>query len=53
MSPYQVNKLFRNINRSTDLAERSRADPDALLKHYDLTPEEHDALKNLEGSGAP
>jgi hypothetical protein len=45
VSLYQVNKLLRDVNRSTDVAERCRADPDAVLRHYDLTPEEHDALK--------
>lgn len=48
MSLYQVNKLLRDINRSADLAQRYRTDPDALLQTYNLTPEERDAIKGWQ-----
>jgi hypothetical protein len=44
MSLYQVNKLLRDINRSADLAQRCRDEPEQVLRQYDLTPEERDAL---------
>jgi hypothetical protein len=45
MSLYQVNKLLRDVNRSIDLARRCQTEPDVVLRQYDLTPEERDALK--------
>lgn len=45
MSLYQVNKLLRDLNCRTELAQRCRPDPDALLQSYDLTLEERDAIK--------
>jgi hypothetical protein len=48
MSLYQVNKLLRDLNCNTELAQRCRSDPDALLQSYDLTPEERDAIKGWQ-----
>jgi hypothetical protein len=48
MSLYQVNKLLRDINCSAVVAQRCRTEPDALLQHYDLTPEERGAIKNWQ-----
>ena len=48
MSLYQVNKLLRDINRSAELAGRCQTAPDAVLNQYDLTGEEHEALKHWQ-----
>ena len=48
MSLYQVNKLLRDINCSTDLAQHCQTEPDVVLHQYDLTPEERDALKGWQ-----
>lgn len=48
MSLYQVNKLLRDVNRSLDLAQRCQTEPDIVLRQYDLTPEEQEALKGWQ-----
>ncbi len=45
MSLYQVNKLLRDINCSTELAHRCQSDPEAVLQQYELTDEEREAIK--------
>jgi hypothetical protein len=48
MSLYQINKLLRDVNCSADLAQRCQTEPDAVLRQYDLTPEEREALKDWQ-----
>jgi hypothetical protein len=48
MSLYQVNKLLRDVNCSADLAQRCQTEPDVVLRQYDLTPEEQEALKGWQ-----
>jgi hypothetical protein len=48
MSLYQVNKLLRDVNRSAELAQRCQTEPDVVLRQYDLTPEEQEALKGWQ-----
>jgi hypothetical protein len=48
MSLYQVNKLLRDVNCSSALAQRCQTEPDVVLHQYDLTPEERDALKGWQ-----
>jgi Aromatic-ring-opening dioxygenase LigAB, LigA subunit len=48
VSLYQVNKLLRDINRSNELAQRCRTEPEAVLRHYDLTAEEQEAIKGWQ-----
>ena len=45
MSLYQVNKLLRDVNCSAELAQRCQTEPDMVLRQYDLTSEEQEALK--------
>jgi hypothetical protein len=48
MSLYQVNKLLRDVSRSADLARRYGAEPEAVLRHYDLTPEERATIRGWQ-----
>jgi hypothetical protein len=48
MSLYQVNKLLRDVNCSADLAQRCQTEPDVVLRQYDLTLEEQEALKSWQ-----
>jgi hypothetical protein len=48
MSLYQMNKLLRDVNRSVDLAQPCQTEPDVVLRQYDLTPEEREALKDWQ-----
>jgi hypothetical protein len=48
MSLYQVNKLLRDINRSAELAQRCRTEPEGVLQHYELTPEEREAIEGWQ-----
>jgi protocatechuate 4,5-dioxygenase alpha chain len=48
MSLYQVNKLLRDVNGSADLAQRCQTEPDVVLRQYDLTPEEREALRGWQ-----
>ncbi len=48
MSLYQVNKLLRDINRSAELAQRCRTEPEVVLQQYELTPEEREAIKSWQ-----
>jgi hypothetical protein len=45
---YQVNKFLRDISRSAELAGQCVIDIDAILKNYQLTREEEEALKGWE-----
>ncbi len=44
MSLYQVNKLLRDVNCNAELAQRCRTEPEAVVQHYELTPEEREAV---------
>lgn len=48
MSSYQVNRFLRDVNRSAELAGQCAMDTGAVLKNYQLTPEEEQALKGWE-----
>ena len=48
MSLYQVNKLLRDINRSAELAQRCRTEPEAVLQHYELTADEREAIEGWQ-----
>jgi Aromatic-ring-opening dioxygenase LigAB, LigA subunit len=48
MSLYQVNKLLRDVNCSSALAQRCQTEPELVLGQYDLTPEERDAIKGWQ-----
>lgn len=48
MSLYQVNKLLRDANCSAVLAQRCQTEPDEVLRQYNLTPEEREALKGRQ-----
>jgi hypothetical protein len=45
MSLYQLNRLLRDVNCSSTLAQRCQTEPEPVLGQYDLTPEERDAIK--------
>jgi protocatechuate 4,5-dioxygenase alpha chain len=48
MSLYQVNKLLRDMNRSMELVRRCQSDPEEVLRQYDLTAEEREAIKGWQ-----
>jgi hypothetical protein len=48
MSLYQVNKLLRDINCSMELAQRCQREPETVLRQYDLTAEEREAVKGWQ-----
>ncbi|MBI3301002.1 MAG: hypothetical protein HYZ72_02840 [Deltaproteobacteria bacterium] len=48
MSLYQVNKLLRDINCSMELAQRCQREPETVLRQYDLTAEEQEAVKGWQ-----
>jgi hypothetical protein len=45
---YAVHKLLWDVRREPALADRFRADPDALLDDYGLTGEERNAMRSLD-----
>ena len=45
MSLYQMQKVLFDLNRDTRVQERYRNNADELLSNYELTGEEHAALK--------
>jgi hypothetical protein len=45
MSLYQMQKFLFDINRDRNLQGQFRTDKQGVLKHYDLTDEEHGALE--------
>ena len=45
MSLYAVQKIIYRFNREPVLLERFKADPEPVLKEFDLTQEERDALR--------
>ncbi len=48
MSIYQVNRFLHDVNRSAELAGQCKFDIGAILRSYQLTPEEEQALKGWE-----
>lgn len=48
MSLYQLNKLMRDLTRSRDLIKQCQAEPHAVLKDYDLSAAERDAVANWQ-----
>jgi hypothetical protein len=45
---YAVQKLLWDVRREPAVADRFRAEPDALLDDYGLTGEERDAMRSLD-----
>jgi hypothetical protein len=45
---YAVHKLLWDVRREPALADRFRADPDALLDDYGLTGEDRAAMRSLD-----
>jgi aromatic-ring opening dioxygenase LigAB LigA subunit len=48
MSLYQVNKLLRDLNLNTELAQRCQAEPESVFPQYNLTVEEREAIKGWQ-----
>jgi len=48
MSLYQLNKLTRDLSRSREIVQRCRYELPALLKDYDLTATEIEAVASWQ-----
>jgi hypothetical protein len=48
MSVYQVNKLFYGLGRDMEFVSRFWQNKDDVLKGYELTEEEKEAIKNAD-----
>jgi hypothetical protein len=48
MSRYDLHRLLFDLKMQDGLAATLRADPDAVLAHYDLTPDERAALASAD-----
>jgi hypothetical protein len=46
VSLYATQKFLYNLNRDAQVQQRYRGDVDALLAEYDLTDEEHTAIRS-------
>lgn len=44
MSVYQVNKMLRDINLSSELIQRYQTAPKSIMQGYDLSAEERQAV---------
>lgn len=48
MSLYQLQKLIFEVNRNPRRREEYRKEPSAFASGYELTPQEKDAIANLD-----
>jgi hypothetical protein len=48
MSLYQLQKLIYDVNRNPERRDAYRADKAGFLARYELTPEEHTAITDLD-----